>query len=142
LSFKYPRNIRFQCKRCAKCCGDTEERIRLILILPIEAKRISQKISKHVDVFAEEIRGHEPYVYQMRKTSEGKCFFLKNNSCVIYPLRPLICRFYPFQLKNIQNDMYEFAFTKECPGIGKGPLLRKEFFRKLFEESTKLLWKH
>jgi Fe-S-cluster containining protein len=95
-----------------------------------------------VDVFAEEIRGHEPYVYQMRKTSEGKCFFLKNNSCSIYPLRPLICRFYPFQLKNIQNDMYEFAFTKECPGIGKGPLLRKEFFRKLFEESTKLLWKH
>jgi len=102
--------------------------------LKTEADRISRKTSIGIDEFAEKIEGSEPYVYRMRKTEDGKCLFLKENSCSVYRVRPLICRFYPFQLKNPRNRGYAFSHTDECPGIGKGPLLRREFFGKLFRE--------
>jgi Fe-S-cluster containining protein len=104
--------------------------------LKTDADRISRKTSTGTDEFAEKTEGFEPYVYRMRKTEDGKCLFLKENSCSIYQTRPLICRFYPFQLKNLRNRGYAFSHTDECPGIGKGPLLRREFFGKLFRESV------
>ena len=68
----------------------------------------------------------------MKKSRNRKCVFLKGNSCSIYQIRPLICRFYPFQLKNPRKKRHVFEYTDECPGIGKGPLLKKTFFEHLF----------
>lgn len=139
MSFKYPRHVRFRCERCALCCGDAKDRIRSILLLKIEIDRISKKTLMDVDEFAEKIEGFEPYIYQMRKTEDGKCVFLKGNSCSIYQIRPLICRFYPFQLKNIGNNRYAFAYTDECSGIGKGPQFERDFFEKFFSEFIELM---
>ena len=121
------------------CCGDTKDRVRSILLLKIEAKRISQKILKGVDEFAEKIEGCEPYIYRMKKTEDGKCIFLKGNLCTIYQIRPLICVFYPFELKKVENDRYTFAYTSECPAIGKGPQLKKSYFERLFEKFMKMM---
>ena len=69
----------------------------------------------------------------MKKTSEGKCVFLKENQCTIYPLRPLICRFYPFQLTfDKEKEMHVFDFTFECPGIIKAKFSMQKDFEKLF----------
>jgi Fe-S-cluster containining protein len=86
--------------------------------------------------FAERISGSKPYLYEMKKTKEGKCFFLKNKQCTIYNNRPLICRFYPFQLKNLTNNRYVFSYTNKCPGVSKEPKLKTAFFEKLFSEFT------
>jgi Fe-S-cluster containining protein len=142
IKFDYPRNIRFKCLKCALCCGDTENRVRSILLFRIEAEWISRKTCKRLDDFAENVEGFEPYVYRMKKTSEGKCLFLRNNMCSIYPERPLICRFYPFQLESVRTDRYAFDYTTECPGIGKGPQLEKRAFEKLFKKLTDLVNKN
>jgi len=141
LEFDYPKNVRFKCERCALCCGDTENRVRSILLLKIEADRISHKTLLNLDAFAEEVKESEPYVYRMKKT-DGKCVFLKAPSCSIYQIRPLICRFYPFQLTNIKPSRYAFTYTKECPGIGKGPKLKKRFFESLFNKFMELMNKN
>jgi Fe-S-cluster containining protein len=106
----------------------------MILLLRIEAEMISQKASRNLDEFAERKEGVEPYVYQMRKTSDGKCTFLKDNLCTIYSIRPLICRFYPFRLDDLGNQKYIFSYTEECPGVGSGPQLKRKFFSKLYVE--------
>jgi len=139
MRFDYPKNIRFKCLKCALCCGDAKNRVRTILLLQIEAKRISQETYKNIDDFAEKIRGHEPYAYSMKKSKEGKCVFLRDNLCSIYQLRPLICRFYPFQLKNVGINSYVFECTDECPGIGKGSQLKKRFFESLFRKLTEFM---
>jgi len=72
----------------------------------------------------------------MKKSKDGKCFFLKNKQCIIYKIRPLICRFYPFQLKNLGNKRYSFSYTNKCPGIENGAYNKREFFEKLFREFT------
>jgi len=92
--------------------------------------------------FAEKAEGFEPYIYKMKKTLDGKCVFLKDSSCSIYAKRPLVCRFYPFELKNMGNNRYTFICTEECPAIGKGPLLRRSYFERLFKNLTRLAMKN
>jgi len=135
----YPKHIRFICDRCAVCCSNTEDKVRLILLLKSETDRISKKTLIGLYGFAEKIQGFEPYIYQMKKTEEGKCIFLKDDLCSIYKIRPLICRFYPFQLKNLGNNRYVFAYTEECPGIGKGSQLKRRFFERLFGKFMELM---
>jgi Fe-S-cluster containining protein len=122
----------FECTKCGLCCGDTEQKTRHILLLESEAEEISQKTSQKTQDFCEPIIGKEPYVYEMEKTM-GKCVFLKDNQCTIYELRPLICRFYPFELKfSSDQNRYIFTATQECIGMDKGKTLSKEDFEKLF----------
>ncbi len=137
--FDYPKHVQFNCKRCSQCCGDTEDTVRHVLLLKSEAERISNNTSLYIEEFSHKILGSEPYVYEMEKTATGKCFFLKDNTCTIYGIRPLICRFYPFELRNLGNNRYSFAFTNKCQGIGNGPELEQEFFEKLFDTCLKAM---
>ena len=134
MDFTCPVNIKFDCNRCGLCCGDTEQKNRRILLLETEAKKISSQTSLCIHDFSIKIKDKLPYVYEMKKTSEGKCFFLKDNQCTVYPLRPLICMFYPFELKfDEAKKSYNFDFTLECPGINHGKVFHVKDFKKLFE---------
>jgi Fe-S-cluster containining protein len=134
MGFIYHEGIRFKCQRCSICCGDTKDKVRRIFLLEKEVEIISKITSKTIEDISEKIEGFEPYTYVMRKTKEGVCTFLNDNTCSIYEIRPLVCRFYPFQLQSSKNDQYYFTYTEECPGIGKGPLLKRIFYENLFKE--------
>ena len=140
MDFAFPSHVRLECNRCGLCCGDTKQKTRHILLLEAETKRIASQTSLNIPDFSTEIRDKPPYTYEMKKTNEGKCFFLKENQCNIYPLRPLICQFYPFELKfNADKKMHIFDFTIECPGINQGKLMSEKDFRKLFERAQEKL---
>jgi len=133
MEFEFPEDARFVCEKCGRCCGDTEDTVRHVLLLKTEAEKISEQTSLDIQEFAQEVYGFEPYIYEIKKTeTEGKCLFLKNNQCTIYDFRPIICRFYPFELKNLGNNKYLFLFTTKCKGIGQGPKLGNPFFAFLF----------
>jgi Fe-S-cluster containining protein len=127
------------CEKCTICCGDTENKVRSILMLKIEAKQISQHTGKSIEQFAESVAEFEPYCFRMKKTKDKKCVFLQGSLCTIYELRPLVCRFYPFELKNAGDGRHIFDYTSECPAIGKGQRLGKSFFDELFLTSVKLM---
>ena len=133
MDFTYPVNILFDCNRCGLCCGDTKQKTRHILLLEAEAKKIASHTSRLIADFSGEIKKF-PYVYEMKKTGEGKCVYLKDNQCSIYPFRPLICRFYPFELKfDETKGLHNFDFTIECPGINQGRVFQEKDFKKLFK---------
>ncbi len=134
--FDYPEGLLFECTRCAVCCMDTEAHVRHILLLEQEAERISRVVLQPVGNFAFEIKGREPYTYEMRKTLEGgRCVFLDEKSCRVYAFRPLVCRFYPFELRADRDEKHIFSVTDECVGLGKGEPLRKKVFEGLFHEA-------
>ena len=141
VEFSYPVNVRFKCDRCGLCCGDTPEKTRHILLLEPEARKIAVHTSKPMSDFLVTIGGKQPYSFEMKKSRQGKCVFLgDSNQCSIYPLRPLICICYPFELKfNKHKELYNFDFTVECPGINQGRLLGKTDFKKLFEVAQERL---
>lgn len=137
MSFEYPHKIRFKCVKCGICCGDTKEKTRHILLLDKEANNIATTTNQPVTVFALKIADKTPYCYEMRKTEKGKCVFLRENRCSVYMKRPLICRYYPFGLETNQNQQKNFYYANECPGIGKGKIIKEEDFRKLLRLANK-----
>ena len=133
LEFTCPTNLRFECNKCGLCCGNTKDKTRRILMLDSEAKEIAEKTAIPPAEFSSEVAGKQPYMREMNKNPDGKCIFLKDNACLIYGLRPLICRFYPFELKfNTSLGTYEFTATEECPTINKGKSFDETDFKKLF----------
>lgn len=89
-----------------------------------------------ISEFAKETSGKSPYLFEMNKeNSTGKCIFSKDNSCIIYLQRPIICRFYPFELVPHKKEAYSFKVTDECPGVfrSKKGCLDENFFSMLFE---------
>ena len=138
--FDYPNAVRFECVKCGICCGDTKEKNRHVLLLKTEAEQIAETTGQQIFKFAVKIEDKAPYKYEMKKRKNGKCVFLQNNLCTIYSLRPLICRFYPFELKDIHNQKHTFLYTDECPGINKGQMLNESYFRKLFQLAHDRFW--
>lgn len=73
-----------RCNRCGQCCGPVE-------MSSIEKTIILRYCSLHnikvKDMFA-------PLILRVAKAVEGEwhCPMLENNQCLIYPVRPLICR--------------------------------------------------
>jgi Fe-S-cluster containining protein len=140
VDFTNPNNVNFDCNRCGLCCGDTKQKTRHILLLEAEAKQISTQTSMQITDFSVAVVNKLPYVFEMKKTCEGKCVFLKENQCSIYTLRPLICMFYPFELKfDKDKGLHVFDFTVECPGVNQGKVFCQKDFKKLFEQAQKRL---
>jgi Fe-S-cluster containining protein len=133
VNFIYPTAVRFHCIKCGICCGDTKEKNRHILLLRTEAEQIAKTTLQPISKFAVKIKNRTPYSYEMKKREDGKCVFLEKELCTIYSLRPLICRFYPFELKVLHNQKYTFLYTEECPGINKGRLLSESYFKRMFQ---------
>jgi Fe-S-cluster containining protein len=139
LRFIYPKDINFACTKCGLCCGDTAQKIRHILLLEADAQRIAAHTKQSILGFAGETAEKMPYVYEMHKNpNTGKCTFLVENQCTIYEQRPLICRFYPFELTTTDDGTYVFKETTECPSINKKETKNKNkenldaaFFREL-----------
>ncbi|MGE5533002.1 MAG: YkgJ family cysteine cluster protein [Bacillota bacterium] len=133
MDFICPNNLLFACSKCGLCCGNTQQKTRHILLLELEANTISEATCLPKQAFTRQVEEQTPYCYEIKKDEEGKCLFLKDNRCTIYSLRPLICRFYPFELKFDQDKkIYVFDFTLECPEIGRGKIITRKDFKELF----------
>jgi Fe-S-cluster containining protein len=144
--FDYPADVSFVCSKCGLCCGDTSEKVRHVLLLKADAEKISTLTNLPIGEFAHEIEGKEPYVYEMNKKIEnGKCIFLESNQCKLYAYRPLICRFYPFELSTAEDGKFVFKVTSECPSVrymgkfGVDKKLDVNFFRVLLDLARKEL---
>jgi Fe-S-cluster containining protein len=108
--------------------------------LEAEAKIIASQTSQDMADFSFQIVDKFPFGYEMKKTGEGKCVFLKEKQCTIYHVRPLICRFYPFELKfDKDKQLHVFDFTVECPGIGQGKDFSINDFERLFDLAQETL---
>ena len=59
-------------------------------------------------------------VLQIRKI-DGRCIFLKNNKCEIYPIRPYVCRLFPFWFD--ENGEPIFSVGREICPIGDDELI-------------------
>ncbi len=118
MGFTYPKNIRFKCTKCGLCCGDTKTKTRHVLLLKPEAERIAAHTKRALQEFTKKTEDTAPYSFEMLKNAlTGMCIFLEHNECTIYEQRPLICRFYPFELTTDERGDYVFRETLECPAI-------------------------
>lgn len=138
MRFNYPTQLSFGCSKCGLCCGDTALKVRHVLLLKSDVERIAKLTNSEVNTFAAETSNRIPFLYEIRKGSDKKCVLLKDNQCTVYDIRPLICRFYPFELSTNDVGIHNFRVTKECPGVNCSDKFRTkelnvDYFRTLLE---------
>jgi len=138
----YPNNLAWECVRCATCCGDTGKRTRHVLILESEAQAIAARTGMCVEEFGYRLKDSEFYTFEIKKNN-GKCLFLSGVSCSIYSERPLICRLYPFALRQFESGTFVFQLPEhECRGIGRGKRLTKNYYFSLLQIAVERLTSH
>ncbi len=102
----------FECKKCGDCCkgyGGT-------FVTPDDIKKISAHIRADPGTFVAEycqISGNKPLLGQGK---DGYCVFW-NRMCVIHPVKPQMCKAWPF-IENVLTDITNWqVMAKSCPGI-------------------------
>ncbi|RLE67346.1 MAG: YkgJ family cysteine cluster protein [Thermoprotei archaeon] len=108
------------CKKCGKCCLNTE-----MILTPSDIRRISSK-GYNVDEYSY----YDGRFYRL-KNIDNHCYFydIENGLCKIYGYRPIGCRLYPL----IYTLGKGITVDKDCPQadkIGKKDIERN---RKVFE---------
>jgi len=114
----YADGIHFECTGCGNCCKlaggyvyVTEEEIKAM------AKYTKQSITQFTDQYVETYKNK--YVL---KSKADACIFLENDSCIVYPVRPVQCRTFPFWPANLKSKYRWKMVLLECEGIGRGKL--------------------
>jgi Fe-S-cluster containining protein len=112
--------VGFECIRCGTCCTRVEEDSNLVMVMPDEIRMIMEYTGEPWDAIAEPypdgIRTGLGQAYTIGwciRRDNNRCSFLKDGACMIYPVRPWICRTYPFML-----DVDELVVFP-CLGIGR-----------------------
>lgn len=151
--------LRFNCTRCGNCCSDKNTLINLTYrdILRI-SKGLNLDLKDLIDVigffiFEKELSGKDlkKMVISPIKTEKGfafvgllknklgECYFYdkKNKKCLIYSIRPMFCRTFPFSFDKSINENWSlekeirFFYTEKaklyCTGIkGDAPIINKK----------------
>ncbi len=130
FEFFYPKELKWECKKCGSCCCDAQHRPRRILLLSTDIERLEKNGMKD---FTTKVKGEEPFIAQMKK-SKGACINLTPTGCRVYLQRALLCRMYPFWVER-EKRSFEIMVDTRCPGIGQGSDLNEGFFRELLSDA-------
>lgn len=129
----FPSSVGFKCVNCGSCCR----------VQPPEVDLLEQK-----QIESNGLRGFleapdEAGLRWIRRKKDGSCFFLENNKCQIYDVRPAICRLEPFTItdynypqKRIELDL-NFPSSCGCFGITEGGALPVEEIAKAAQAIVK-----
>lgn len=107
------------CNSCVgrfDCCCNCKE-IDMPILLPFEIEGISRITKRAVGDFSKKLTTH---LYQMKRADDDEkngCIFFQNNKCSIYENRPLDCRLFPFDFKEIDGDYWVIYYDAICKAI-------------------------
>ena len=110
------RDMGFSCQGCGECCRGEDNSV---LVFPFEIRSIQEATGlSWAEVATPPEEGEwdrEGYFHtlewRLAKVGEA-CRFYLGGVCAIYPVRPMICRTYPFYL--VEGELR----CSECPGLG------------------------
>jgi Fe-S-cluster containining protein len=145
------KQVFFECTKCGACC---RESTLLVTVTGRDIVRLSNGLGFHSNevikaldfylVSSEEppkglqdiasVKTEHGLAYiGLKKLETGDCIFLKDDLCMIHPIRPGVCMSFPFVFRREKNDIkWGLSAKKEiCPGLGIGPKVKLEDLREL-----------
>jgi uncharacterized protein len=109
----------FSCTRCGGCCRQDSPGSNQVMATATDLHAIGEVSGLSREDFCDPFPGAVcigedltcTFNWELRRTVNG-CTFLSGTLCTVYPVRPWICRTYPFQLTDGRLEVFP------CPGIG------------------------
>jgi len=118
----------FQCQQCGDCCAGRGG----IFVRPEEVTAMAAFLGLEEEEFCVRFLEHSAQGARLA-IQDGVCVFVADNRCRVHPVKPFICRQWPY-LPILLVDEEEFEAAKgACPGLN--PEGKHEDF---VEESRKL----
>ncbi len=133
--------VRFECIKCGECC---RRKGLIVTVTGRDVARLSSTLGmaapdllRALDFYVLPENGTAPKGLRdtpllktesgkaymaLRKMESGDCIFLKDNQCMIHPIRPFVCRTFPFVFRNAAGERkWGLSSMKDiCPGLGEG----------------------
>ena len=146
---------RFECTKCGACCRDDQILItvtkndlyRIAKTLELDSNAVLRALDFYIldegtpiPVGLEiipSIETEEGSAYvALKKMENGDCIFLKDDQCMIHPIRPMVCRSFPFVFSEDDGELSWGLSSKKgiCPGLGIGPMVSEEELISLAKE--------
>ncbi|MBL7139401.1 MAG: YkgJ family cysteine cluster protein [Planctomycetes bacterium] len=114
----YADGLCFACQGCGRCCGRSPGYVWM-------TKEEMADIARHVGMPVKEFR--RTYVRRLwrgltfKEKPNYDCVMLDGGRCLVYEVRPLQCRVWPFWPSNLTLPQAWRAASRGCPGMDAGP---------------------
>lgn len=108
----------FQCQCCGNCCREEVPVAAAEPELEPLARSLNMTVEDVKREFVEPLRMEQGVQYYAINRIGDSCIFLKDNKCVAYSGRPMVCRTFPFYTDTCRKITLDDALTlpPECPG--------------------------
>ena len=135
ITINYKNGIRFECQSSGKCCVSRDS-YGFVYLSDNDLKRFSNYFKLSIKKFKEEYcQITDGFVHLIEKNQlNGNCIFLKDKKCTVYTCRPSQCRTWPFWNENMNAKVWNKNISINCPGIGKGKIIKYKIIKKLLKE--------
>ena len=131
----YKKGIRFECQGSGNCCVSRNS-YGFVYVSGIDLKRFSKYFKISLKKFKEKYcQITDGFIHLAEKPElYGNCIFLRDKKCSVYNSRPSQCRTWPFWNDNMKAKVWNNDIAVNCPGIGKGEIIKKKEIDKLLKE--------
>lgn len=142
------QKFRFCCTQCGECCRHV---FQSIPIESLDLYRIAKYLRDHdggIDSmdevllkYAVPVTLHQSgyFLFMLKTAAEDEhCVFLKENKCLIHPVKPRACRTYPIEAGPSEKGFFEYILSMEKPHHFTGPKLGvREWVRKYLSQEER-----
>ncbi len=134
----YKKGIKFECQGSGNCCVSRGS-YGFVYLSDIDLKRFSKYFKISIKKFKEKYcQITDGFIHLSEKYKiNGNCIFLKDKKCTVYNSRPTQCRTWPFWNENMNAKVWNEDIAINCPGIGKGKLIKSKTIERFLKEDLK-----
>ncbi len=124
----------FQCKQCGECCngfGGT-------YVTKEDIKNIAEYIHIDIEKFISDFCDTSGRKYVLTQGKDDKCiFFDSKKQCTIHPVKPYMCKAWPFIQAIVKFPENWDAMAGSCPGMKKN--IPHNILKKIVSDELKAL---
>ena len=134
----YKKGVRFECQGSGNCCVSRGS-YGFVYLSDIDLNRFSKYFKISIKKFKEKYcQITDGFIHLSEKYKiNGNCIFLKDKKCTVYNSRPTQCRTWPFWNENMNAKVWNEDIAINCPGIGKGKLIKSKTIKRFLKEDLK-----
>lgn len=116
MTTKHPNfALPFECTCCGDCCNGYGGTV----ISDADIEKITRFLDMDRNLFLEKYCVNSPNGWMIAQREDGFCHFVKDKRCSIHPVKPRICRTWPY-LESVLTDLSNWeAMASVCPGINR-----------------------